>query len=378
MNKLIKRYFFISIILMLSMNLLAQKCIVFVGSYNDDKAKEGIYVYQLDTVTGDLTRLSSVRNILNPSFLTLSANGKYLFACSETQRPNLGSVSGFKFDPKADTLTFINSQKSGGDNPAYVSLHKDGRWIANANYSGGSIGVHAIAEDGTIRPGIQVIKYADSSIVKERQNQSHIHSAVFSPDYKYIFLPDLGSDKIRIYKFNDQKDKPLEEAPIPFVKTVPGSGPRHFIFHPNGKFAYIIEEISGTIEAFKYNDGKLDNIQRIATHKEELKEGYGSADIHISPDGKFLYASNRGVENNIAIFSIKSDGKLVIVGYQSTLGNHPRNFSLDASGKFLIVANMRSGDLQVFKRNTKTGLLTKVGNEVKVSSPSCVVIRQYK
>jgi 6-phosphogluconolactonase (cycloisomerase 2 family) len=360
------------------MNLLAQKCIVFVGSYNDDKAKEGIYVYQLDTVTGDLTRLSSVRNILNPSFLTLSANGKYLYACSETQRPNLGSVSGFKFDPKADTLTFINSQKSGGDNPAYVSLHKDGRWIANANYSGGSIGVHAIAEDGTIRPGIQVIKYADSSIVKSRQDQSHIHSAVFSPDYKYIFLPDLGSDKIRIYKFNDQKDKPLEEASVPFVKTVPGSGPRHFIFHPNGKFAYIIEEISGTIEAFKYNDGKLDNIQRIATHKEELKEGYGSADIHISPDGKFLYASNRGVENNIAIFSIKSDGKLAIVGYQSTLGNHPRNFSLDASGKFLIVANMRSGDLQVFKRNAKTGLLTKVGNEVKVSSPSCVVIRQYK
>jgi len=378
MNNVIKRFFFISIILMLSMNLLAQKCIVFVGSYNDDKAKEGIYVYQLDTVTGDLTRLSSVRNILNPSFLTLSANGKYLFACSETQRPNLGSVSGFRFDSKADTLTFINSQKSGGDNPAYVSLHKDGRWIANANYSGGSVGVHAIAEDGTIRPGIQVIKYADSSIVKSRQDQSHIHSAVFSPDYKYIFLPDLGSDKIRIYKFNDLKDKPLEEAPVPFVKTVSGSGPRHFIFHPNGKFAYIIEEISGTIEAFKYNDGKLDNIQRIATHKEQIKEGYGAADIHISPDGKFLYASNRGVEDNIAIFSIKNDGKLAIVGYQSTLGTHPRNFGLDASGKFLIVANMHSGDLQVFKRNAKTGLLTKVGNEVKVSSPSCVVIRQYK
>ena len=360
------------------MNLLAQKCIVFVGSYNDDKANEGIYVYQLDTVTGDLTRLSSVRNILNPSFLTLSANGKYLYACSETQRPNLGSVSGFKFDSKTDTLSFINSQKSGGDNPAYVSLHKDGRWIVSANYTGGSVGVHAIAEDGTIRPGIQVIKYADSSIVKERQNQSHIHSAVFSPDYKYIFLPDLGSDKIRIYKFNDQKDKPLEEAPVPFVRTVPGSGPRHFIFHPNGKFAYIIEEISGTIDAFKYNDGKLEKIQRIATHKEVIKEGYGAADIHISPDGKFLYASNRGVEDNIAIFSIKSDGKLAIVGYQSTLGTHPRNFALDASGKFLIVANMHSGDLQVFKRNVKTGLLTKTGNEVKVTSPSSVVIRQYK
>jgi len=377
MNNLIKRFFFISIILMLSMNLSAQKCIVFVGSYNDDKAKEGIYVYELNTTSSVLTRLSAVSGILNPSFLTLAANGKQLFACSETQRPNAGSVSGFNFDLSTTSLNFINSQKSGGDNPAYVSLHKDGRWIVNANYSGGSVGVHALAEDGTIRPGIQVIKYADSSVVKVRQDQSHIHSAVFSPDNKYIFLPDLGADKIRIYKFNELKDKPLEEAPVPFVKTVPGSGPRHFTFSPNGKFAYIIEEISGTIEAYKYADGKLDNIQRIATHSQEYKEGYGSADIHISPDGKFLYASNRGVENNIAIFAIKDDGKLAIVGYQSTLGNHPRNFSLDASGKFLIVANMRSGDLVVFKRDPKTGLLTKTGAEVKVPSPSCVVIRQY-
>jgi 6-phosphogluconolactonase len=360
------------------MNLQAQKCIVFVGSYNSDKTKEGIYVYQLDTVTGVLSKLSSVRNILNPSFLTLSTNGNYLYACSETQIPNAGSVSGFSFDSKNITLSFINSQKSGGDNPAYVSLHKSGKWIVNANYSGGSVAVHQLAADGSIKPDVQVIAYSDSSVVKARQNQSHIHSSVFSPDNKYIFLPDLGADKIRIYKFNEQLDKPLQEAPVPFAKTVPGSGPRHFTFHPNGKFAYCIEEISGTIEAFKYDDGTLANLQRIATHTDQKSEDFGSADIHISPDGKFLYASNRGVENNIAIFNIKSDGKLSIVGYQSTLGNHPRNFSLDASGKFLIVANMKSGDLVVFKRNPKTGLLTKVGTEVKVSNPSCVVIRQYK
>jgi len=362
---------------MLSMNLLAQKCIVFVGSYNDDKSKDGIYVYELNTTTGVMTRLSAVNNILNPSFLSLSANGEKLYACSETQRPNLGSVSGFAFDSKNATLSFINSQKSGGDNPAFVSLHKNGNWIVNANYSGGSLGVHALAADGSIKPGAQVIAYKDSSVIKDRQNQSHIHSAVFSPDYKYIFLPDLGADKIRIYKFNELQNKPLEPAAVPFVKTVPGSGPRHFTFHPNGKIAYCIEEMSGTIDVFKYADGKLDKIQRIATHNDQYKDNFGSADIHISPDGKFLYASNRGVENNIAIFAIQHDGMLTSVGYQSTLGNHPRNFSLDQTGKFLIVANMKSNDIVVFKRDSKTGLLTKAGTEVKVTSPSCVVIRQY-
>jgi 6-phosphogluconolactonase (cycloisomerase 2 family) len=360
------------------MNLQAQKSIVFVGSYNYDKNKDGIYVYELDTKTGVLNKLSSVKNILNPSYLALSANGKYLYACSETQTPNAGSISGFAFDPKKKALSFINSQKSGGDNPAYVSLHKNGKWIVNANYSGGSVGVHPLAADGSIKQGAQVIKYADSSIFKERQNQSHIHSTVFSPDYRYIFLPDLGADKIRIYKFNELKDQPLQAAQIPFVKTVAGSGPRHFTFHPNGKFAYCIEELSGTIDVFKYANGKLDKMQRIKTHTDQFKANFGSADIHISPDGKFLYASNRGVENNIAIFSIKNDGKLMNVGYQSTLGNHPRNFSIDATGKFLIAANMNSGDIVVFKRNSKTGLLTKVGKETKVANPSCIVIRKYE
>jgi 6-phosphogluconolactonase (cycloisomerase 2 family) len=359
------------------MNLQAQKPIVFIGSYTTDKTKEGIYVYEMDTVTGALTRLSSVSNIMNPSFLALSANGKYLYACSETQTPEAGSVSGFAFDLKNKTLSFINSQESGGDNPAFVSLHKNGKWIVNANYSGGSVGVHALSEDGSIKPDAQIIAYKDSSLNKDRQNQSHIHSSVFSPDYKYIFLPDLGADKIRIYKFNDSQNKPLEAAQTPFVKTVAGSGPRHFTFHPNGKFVYCIEELSGTIDAFKYADGKLDKFQRIATHNDQYKDSFGSADIHISPDGKFLYASNRGVENNIAIFAIQNDGKLTSVGYQSTLGDQPRNFTLDATGKFLIVANMKSNDIVVFKRNSKTGLLTKVGTEVKVTSPSCVVIRQY-
>jgi len=373
-----KKLLFFAGLLLICLNLQAQKCIVFVGSYNDDKTKEGIYVYELDTVTGSLNRLSSVRGILNPSFLALSANGKYLYACSETKTVNAGSVSGFAFDREKYALSFINSQKSGGDNPAYVSLHKSGKWIVNANYSGGSVGVHALADDGSIKPDAQVIVYKDSSVVKDRQNQSHIHSSVFSPDGKFIFLPDLGADKIRIYKFESGLNQPLVAGSVPFMKTVAGSGPRHFVFHPNGKFAYCIEELSGTIDAYKYLNGTLDGLQRVAAHTDQYKDNFGAADIHISPDGKFLYASNRGVENNIAMFSIGKDGKLTSIGYQSTLGNHPRNFSIDATGKFLLVANMISGDLVVFKRDFKTGLLTRIGGETKVVSPSCIVIRRYK
>ncbi len=372
-----KRFLFFATLLLFCFNLQAQKCFVFVGSYNDDKNKEGIYIYELDTLTGVLNKLSSVKNILNPSFLTLSANGKYLYACSETRTANAGSISSFSFNPQDQTLTFINAQKSGGDNPVYVSLHKSGKWIVNANYTGGSVAVHPLAEDGSIQPATQVITYSDSSVNKSRQDHSHIHSSIFSPDNDYLFLPDLGADKIRIYQFNALQNQPLQPVPTPFAKTAAGSGPRHLTFHPNGKFAYCIEEIAGAISAFKYKKGKLDHIQDIVTHTDQYKDNFGSADIHISPDGKFLYASNRGVENNIAIFSILKDGTLRNIGYQSTLGNHPRNFALDPIGKFLIVANMNSGDIVVFKRDAITGLLTRVGKETKVASPSCIKIRQY-
>ncbi len=359
------------------MNLQAQKCFVFVGSYNDDKNKEGIYVYELDTLTGVLNKLSAVKDILNPSYLALSANGKYLYACSETNTTIPGSISSYAFNSQSNALTYINTQKSGGDDPAFISLHKNGKWIATANYSGGSVAVHPLAEDGSIKPDAQIIAYTDSSIDKARQNQSHIHSSVFSPDYRFIFLPDLGADKIRIYKFQESQDQPLQTVQPQFIKTVAGTGPRHLTFHPNGKFAYCIGELSGAVSVFKYKNGKLDNIQIIAAHSDQYKDNFGSADIHISPDGKFLYASNRGVENNIAIFSIQNDGKLKTVGYQSTLGNHPRNFAIDATGKFLIVANKISGDIIVFKRDSKTGLLTQIGTETKVTEPSCIIIRQY-
>jgi 6-phosphogluconolactonase len=361
----------------ISFNFYSQTSYVFVGSYNSDKNKEGIYVFQLDTRTGNLKKITSVKNILNPSYLTVSPNGKYIFACTETKTPNAGSVSSFEFKPQNKSLTFINSQKSGGENPVYLSVHKNGKWLVNANYTQGSVSVYPITTDGKINSIAQNFSYSEGSVNKERQDRSHVHSAVFSPNYDFIFLPDLGADKIRSYRFDYTKEQPLSENQYPFTQTTLGSGPRHFTFHPDGKFAYCVEELTGTISVYAYANGKLDAIQRINAHSEEFKEGFNSGDIHISPDGRFLYASNRGEENNIAIFSIASNGTLKTVGYQSTFGKTPRIFTIDSTGKFLIVANQTSGNVVVFKRNSVTGLLKKSGTEIKVENASCVQIKHY-
>jgi 6-phosphogluconolactonase len=363
--------------LFISFNCYSQNTYVFVGSYNFNKDKKGIYVFKLDTVTGQLKKITTVKNVLNPSYLTLSPNGNYIYACTDTKTPNAGSVSSFEFKPQHKTLAFISSQKSGGENPVYVSVHKSGKWLVNANYTEGSVAVHSLTEDGKINPVDQSFSYSEGSINKERQDRSHVHSIVFSPNHDFVFLPDLGADKIRCYQFDSLQKKPLQETLYPFTQTTLGSGPRHFAFHPNGKYAYCVEEIAGFVSAYKYDNGKLESIQRIAAHSDEITKGFSGSDIHVSPDGQFLYASNRGEENNIAIFSIANDGTLRIIGYQPTFGRTPRIFAIDSKGKFVIVANQSTGNIVVFKRDSVTGLLTKAGNEMKVKNASCVQIREY-
>lgn len=366
----------ILIVFLISAQVFSQNTYVFLGSYNRDPNAESIQVYQLDTLNGKLIKITSVKNIINPSYLTLSPNGKYVYACTDTKTPNAGSVSSFEFNPENKTLTFLNSQKSGGENPVYVSVHKNGKWLVNANYTEGSVSVHPLLENGKIDSLAQNFQYADGSINKERQTRSHVHSAVFSPNFDYLFLPDLGADKIRCYRFDATQKQPLTETNQPFIKTNLEAGPRHFTFHPNQKFGYCIEEMAGAISTYQYENGTLTKIQRINTHKDKIKDGFESSDLHISPDGKFLYATNRGKENNIAIFSIDENGLLKNIGYQSTLGKHPRIFAIDESGKFLIATNVISGNVVVFKRNQKTGLLKKTGKEIKMENVSCVQIKQ--
>lgn len=350
----------------------AQRTLLFVGSYNIDKNLPGIYVYSFDRTTGSLTRLTEYAGVLNPSYLALSRSGRYLYACTESRAGQLGSVSSFEFN--RNQLKFISRQPTGAANPVYVALDKQENWLLSGSYTGGGMAAFAVNKNGEIQPAAQIRLFQDSSI-RPQQKSAHIHSVNFSPDEQHVYIPDLGADKIRHFSFNGSLAEPLIEKPA--IKTPPGSGPRHMAFQPKGRFAYCVSELSGAVIVYSYQNGKLDSIQEVSLHQQP-HESYSSADIHISPDCRFLYASNRGEENNIAIFNIdQSSGHLSTVGYQPTGGEHPRNFVIDPSGQFLLAANEISGDIVVFRRNQKTGQLKDTGQKVRIKGPSCLIFKSF-
>jgi 6-phosphogluconolactonase (cycloisomerase 2 family) len=359
--------------------LSAQTYYLFVGAYVPNDPKQGINVYVLDTISGQLQHKSLCANLVNPSYLNLSPNGKNLYASTEARIPKDGNLSSFAFDSLSGKLSFLNKQKSGGENPVYASVHNSGKWVIDATYTEASVSVYSVNVDGSLNPATQVFRYTEGSKVnKERQAIAHTHSVFFSPKFDRVLVPDLGADKIRSFNFTPAAKEPLSPGNPDGQATIAGSGPRHLCFHPNQKFVYCIEELSGTVSAYRYKKGKLIALQNIPAHPSTIKEGFSGADIHPSPDGRFLYASNRGNENNLAIYAIHTKkGTLTSVGFQSTLGNHPRNFTLDPTGKFLLVANMLSNSIVVFKRDAQTGLLTKLSVTEGIPSPSCLKIRKY-
>lgn len=351
----------------------AQKYFLFIGTYTGSGSK-GIYVYQFDAATGKASWISNTDStVVNPSYLAIAPGDSLLYACTETRTVNAGGISAFRFNRENGTLTFINKQSSGGDNPAYVAVHQSGKWVTAGNYSGGSLAAFPVSSDGGLQPYSQLIQHTGKSINNTRQEMAHVHATVFSPKGDYLFTPDLGMDRVMIYRFNSSLSKPLQPAIQQYVATIPGSGPRHLDFHPNGKWTYLMEEMGGTVVAYNYANGKLAQLQQIASHPDTVSGEFGSADIHVSPDGKFLYASNRGKENNIAIFKIdKRTGKLSPVGYQSTIGIKPRNFYIDPTGNYLLAANQQTGNIVIFKRDKQTGLLTDTGEQIMIPEPVCL------
>ncbi len=368
---------FLTLFLFLSYNVAAQKTYVFFGSFNWDKDTDGIYIYNLDTIQGSLTKVSSIKNAKNPSYITLSDNGKMLYTCTDSKTPNAGSVSSFKFNPENGILSYLNQESSHGENPVYVSVHPNGKWLVTANYTESSISLYPINTNGSIGEINKSLQYHIGSNKSLRQKKSHMHSAIFSQNGNYLLSADLGADKIRVYTFNTKSAQPLAEKDI--INSPPRSGPRHLRFHPNGKWLYSIEEISGSISIYNYKDGKLIEIQRILNHPNDYyAEDYESSDIQISPDGKFLYATNRGKENNISIFNIAKNGTLTLIGYEKVRGLHPRTFAIDPTGNFLIVANVNSNAATVFKRDKNTGMLNYINEINNLPHVSSVQIKSYR
>ena len=349
---------------------------VYVGTYTG-RGSEGIYRFVLDTEKGTLSPGGVTGGIVNPSFLAIHPSGRFLYAVSEvdtTDGKKAGGLSAFAIDPKSGDLKLLNQESTGGPVPCHVSVDHTGKVAMIANYGGGSVGSFPLAADGKLKPLASFIQHEGKGANPARQEGPHAHSIFPDPTNHYAMAADLGLDKVFVYKIDTATGKLTPNNP-PYASVPAGGGPRHFAFHPNGKFAYTNNELSSAVTAFTYADkeGVLSPIQTITT----LPEGYDgkdntTAEVQVHPNGKFLYVSNRG-HDSIAGYSIdEKTGKLTSLGQTKTGGKVPRNFGIDPTGKFLLAANQDSNDIFVFKIDTKTGALTPTGSKVSASMPVCL------
>jgi 6-phosphogluconolactonase len=338
-----------------------------IGTYTAPGKSEGIYVYEFDAKNGTATYKSKAV-IGSPSYFTLSSNRKFLYSVSEDRTSN---INAFAFDSKTGDLKLINSVVSGGTGPTYISIDAKNKYVFAANYGGGSLTAVPLNADGSLGSDIQDIKHEGKSIAKTKP---YVHSAVVSPDNKYVITADLGTDKMNIYSFN-AKNRPnaLVPAAQKFVNLAPGAGPRHSAFHPNKKFYYAVTELDGSVNAFSYKKGKLTALQNITMIPAEYTGKPDGADIHISADGKFLYASTRNALNEIVIYSIdQKTGNLTLAGRQSTMGKSSRTFDIDPSGNWMLVTNQGTNEIIFFKRDKQTGIISPTGQKIEIDKPSFV------
>jgi 6-phosphogluconolactonase len=346
-----------------------------VGTYTTGKS-EGIYLYRLNLSSGELRHFATTRNVVNPSFLALTPSRHYLYAVNEVgdfAGRRSGAVSAFAVDQITGELHLLNQKPSWGADPCYVDVDAEGRFVLIANYTGGSVTVFPVQGDGTLGESTDMKQYQGSSVNRERQQGPHAHCIVLDPTNRFAYSCDLGTDKIMIFRFDARNGKLLPNEQ-PWVQTRPGAGPRHLAFYPGGKYVFVLSELHSTVTAFARDPhrGTLQELQTLTTLPKDFKGQNTSADIHVSPSGRFLYCSNRG-HDSIAIFKIDArSGALTSVGHEPTRGMTPRNFAIDPTGTFLLVANQKSDNIVTFRLDQKTGRLSSTGQAVQVPSPVCL------
>ncbi|GLK61881.1 gluconolactonase [Azotobacter vinelandii] len=355
---------------------------LWIGSYTAGPS-EGIYVHNFDSRSGTLSREPlQVVKTENPSWLAFSPDRKYLFAVNENgpgQRDIVGRVTSYRVDTAKGSLEKINEVKSLGSEPAHLSVSHDGTHLFVSNYSvaadpGGTLVVIPVDADGRLQPVSQVKTHRASQAHPERQQSPHVHSAVESPDGRYVFAQDLGADRIYVYRYDPaaHPEHPLSANEAqPFVELPPGSGPRHLVFGPDGKQAYLTLEMQGSVAVFDYADGKLTPKQNVALAAEGFQGQSKAAALHVSPDGRFLYATNRGTANELVVLRIDpDDGRLSVVSRHSVQGEEPREFTFDPSGRFILVANQNSNAIVVMERDPDTGKAGRITQSLPFPSPS--------
>jgi len=354
---------------------------VYIGAYTNSNKSKGIHAYRFHPADGKLTKIGLVAETPDPSFLAISPNGQFLYSVSELDTYNgqkTGAVSAFRIDPATAKLTLLNTVSSKGAGPCHVLVDKAGKNVLVANYGSGSVASLPVKDDGSLGEATAFIQHSGSSVDKERQEGPHAHSVNLPADNRFMLAADLGLDEVLIYKFDAAKSSLTPNDP-PYGKVKPGSGPRHFAFHPGGKYAYVISEMASTVTAFHWDGkrGALTEFQSVSTLPADFKGRSTTAEIAVDKKGKFLYGSNRG-HDSIAVFSIARDGKLTPVEQTLTQGKTPRNFALDPTGAYLFAANEDSNNVVLFHVDPKTGRLTPAGQTMEVGSPVCVVFAPAK
>lgn len=355
--------------------------LVYIGTYtnNPQKNSKGIYIYRMDRKTGALTEVGTAPFVDSPAFLAIAPNHKYLYAANEIadfQGQKSGAVSAFSIEPKTGELTLLNQEASVGEGPCHLTVDRQGKNVLTASYGNGVVSVLPIQANGHLSKATSVIQHTGSSVNPQRQMEPHAHSINMDMGNRHAYAADLGVDKVFIYRLDAAKGILTPNDP-PFAKVAPGSGPRHFAFHPNGRNAYVINEMLCTVTAFDYDSktGALTEIQTLSTLPPGTsieQTNSSTAEVQVHPSGKFLYGSNRG-HNTIAAFTIdQATGKLTPAGHTSTQGKTPRNFGIDPTGTFLLAANQDTDNVVVYRINAETGALTPTGTTISVPMPVCV------
>ncbi len=346
----------------------------YVGTYTDTES-EGIYKFGLDQTTGKLHSNGLAALSENPSYLALSKDGKYLLAVRETRdesNQNTGYIELFNVDD-AGNLSSVNMVSSGGAHTCHVTVNEHGAIVAS-NYTGGNVALMQIDSTGELSQATSVIQHTGQGFDPKRQDKPHVHSALFEPHGKRIFVADLGIDRIKVYTI-DEKTFTLKPNKYPEIKMIPGSGPRHMALHPNGKLLFVANELSSSVSVVQFlKDGSFKIVETVSTLPADFTKPNTCADIHLSPDGNFLYVSNRGM-NSIAIFAVQEkEQKIKLIGHEETKGEMPRNFTLTPTGDYLLVANQNTDNIVAFRRDAVTGLLTFT-HQINAFKPVCLLFK---
>jgi len=353
----------------------AAKVRLYIGTYTW-KASKGIYLSSLDPASGELQAPVLAGVATNPSFVAIHPSRRFLYAVGEVDRfggQKGGVLSAFAIDPQSGKLTLLDQQSSRGPGPCHVAVDRTGRWALVANFSGGSVACLPIQEDGRLGEATDFVQHKGSSVNPQRQQGPHAHAAYFDAANRFVFVPDLGLDKVMIYRFDAARGKLLANDPA-WVSMAPGAGPRHLAFHPNGRFAYVINEINSTVTVLAYDAarGALKPIESVSTLPEGFQGKSTTAEVLVHPSGKFLYGSNRGHDSIVAFAIDAETGKLRLIGHEPTQGKTPRNFAIDPLGNFLLAANQDSDNVVVLRIDAQSGKLQAAGHSIKVAAPVCV------